>query len=113
MENKISRNSSIINLKNTVKKKLALHFPSSKLYQYSTSRKEEEEERKRLLEIEEEKRQVQKEINDERQRIKAEREERERQIEEEIQAEEDKTRALYGWFYISVLEIEGICRLSV
>ena len=60
------------------------------------SRKQEEEERKRLLEIEEEKRRVKQQIEDEKRRIKLEREERERQIEEEIRAEEEKARALYG-----------------
>ena len=65
------------------------------------SRKQEEEERKRLLEIEEEKRRVQQQIEDEKRRIKQEREERERQIEEEIRAEEEKARALYGKFYQS------------
>ncbi|KAL5255022.1 hypothetical protein ACHWQZ_G014459 [Mnemiopsis leidyi] len=58
-------------------------------------RKQEEEERKRLLEIEEEKRRVKQQIEDEKRRIKLEREERERQIEEEIRAEEEKARALY------------------
>ena len=68
----------------------------SKFYSNLRSRKEEEEERKRLLEIEEEKRRVQQEIEDEKRRIKEQREERERQIEAEIQAEEEKARALYG-----------------